>query len=146
FIDFYEGHGAVLTRAYAGAVEALKRLSDEGYALGICTNKPHRATCEILGALDLEGYFSAVLGGDSLEGVRKPDPRHLLAAVERLGAARETAVMVGDTENDVAAARGAGVPVIAVAFGYARVPAEDLGADAVIGHFDELPDAIRRLA
>ncbi len=146
FLEFYEGHGAVLTRAYAGAVEALKCLSDEGYALGICTNKPHGATCEILGALDLEGYFSAVLGGDSLDGVRKPDPRHLLAAVERLGAARETAVMVGDTENDVAAARGAGVPVIAVAFGYARVPAEDLGADAVIGHFDELPDAIRRLA
>lgn len=145
FLEFYEGHGAVLTRAYAGAAEALKRLSDEGYALGICTNKPHGATCEVLGALDLEGYFSAVLGGDSLDGVRKPDPRHLLAAVERLGATRETAVMVGDTENDVAAARGAGVPVIAVAFGYAKVPAEDLGADAVIGHFDELPAAIRRL-
>ncbi len=146
FLGFYEGHGAVLTRAYAGAVEALKCLRKDGYALGICTNTPHGATCGILAALDLEGYFSAVLGGDSLGGVRKPDPRHLLAAVERLGASPENAVMVGDTENDVAAARGAGVPVIAVAFGYARVPAEDLGADAVIGHFDELPDAIRRLA
>ncbi len=146
FIDFYEGHGADLTRAYAGAVEALKCLRDEGYALGICTNKPHRATCGILGALDLEGYFSAVLGGDSLDGVRKPDPRHLLAVLERLGATRGNAVMVGDTENDVAAARGAGVPVIAVAFGYAKVPAAELGADAVIGHFDELPDAIRRLS
>ncbi len=146
FLGFYEGHGAVLTRAYAGAVEALECLSDEGYALGICTTKPHGATCEVLEALGLEGYFSAVLGGDSLDGVRKPDPRHLLAAVERLGAARENAVMVGDTENDVAAARGAGVPVIAVAFGYAKVPVADLGADAVIGHFDELPDAIRRLA
>ncbi len=145
FIEFYEGHGAVLTRAYAGAAEALTRLKNEGYALGICTNKPHGATCEILGALDLEGYFSAVLGGDSLDGVRKPDPRHLLAAVERLGATRENAVMVGATENDVAAARGAGVPSIAVAFGYAKVPVADLGADAVIGHFDELADAIRRL-
>ena len=146
FLGFYEGHGAVLTRAYAGAVEALKRLRDEGYALGICTNKPHGATCEILGALDLEGYFSAVLGGDSLDGVRKPDPRHLLAAVERLGATPENAVMVGDNENDVAAARGAGIPMIAVAFGYAKVPVAELGADAVIGHFDELRDAIRRLA
>lgn len=146
FIEFYEGHGAVLTRAYAGAVEALKCLRDDGYALGICTNKPHGATCEVLGAFDLEGYFSAVLGGDSLDGVRKPDPRHLLAAVERLGATRGNAVMVGDTENDVAAARGAGVPVIAVAFGYAKVPVADLGADAVIGHFDELREAIRRLS
>ncbi len=145
FINFYEGHGAVLTRAYAGAVEALKCLRDEGYALGICTNKPHGATCEILAALDLEGYFSAVLGGDSLDGVRKPDPRHLLAAIDRLGATPENAVMVGDNENDVAAARGAGVPVIAVAFGYAKVPVAELGADAVIGHFDELPEAIRRL-
>ncbi len=146
FLKFYEGHGAVLTRAYAGAVETLECLRGEGYALGICTNKPHGATCEILGALDLEGYFSAVLGGDTLDGVRKPDPRHLLAAVERLGAAPENAVMVGDTENDVAAARGAGVPMIAVAFGYAKVPVAELGADAVIGHFDELPEAIRRLS
>lgn len=145
FLEFYEGHGAVLTRAYPGAVEALKCLSGEGYALGICTNKPHGATRDILAALDLEGYFSAVLGGDSLDGVRKPDPRHLLAAVERLGATRETAVMVGDTENDAAAALGARVPMIAVAFGYAKVPVADLGADVVIGHFDELPDAIRRL-
>ncbi len=145
FLKFYEGHGAVLTRAYAGAVETLECLRGEGYALGICTNKPHGATCEILGALDLEGYFSAVLGGDTLDGVRKPDPRHLLAVLDRLGATPENAVMVGDTENDVAAARGAGVPMIAVAFGYAKVPVAELGADAVIGHFDELPEAIRRL-
>ncbi len=146
FIEFYEGHGAVLTRAYAGAVEALKCLRGEGYALGICTNKPQGPTREILDALGLGGYFSAVLGGDTLDGVRKPDPRHLLAAVERLGATPDRAVMVGDTENDVAAARGAGIPVIVVAFGYARVPVAELGADAVIGHFDELPEAIRRLS
>ncbi len=145
FIDFYEGHGADLTRPYAGAAEALKCLRDDGYALGVCTNKPQGPTREILDALGLGGYFSAVLGGDSLDGVRKPDPRHLLAAVERLGATPDRAVMVGDNENDVAAARGAGIPVIVVAFGYARVPAANLGADAVIGHFDELPDAICRL-
>ncbi len=146
FLDFYEGHGADLTRAYAGAAEALKRLKNEGYALGVCTNKPQGPTREILGALGLGGYFSAVLGGESLKGVRKPDPRHLLAAVERLGATPEHAVMVGDNETDVAAARGAGIPVIVVAFGYAKVPAADLGADAVIGHFAELPAAIRRLS
>ncbi len=145
FIDFYEGHGADLTRPYAGAAEALKCLRDDGYALGVCTNKPQGPTREILDALGLGGYFSAVLGGDTLDGVRKPDPRHLLAAVERLGATPDRAVMVGDNVNDVAAARGAGIPVIVVAFGYARVPAADLGADAVIGRFAELPEAIRRL-
>ena len=145
FLEFYEGHGADLTRPYAGAAEALTRLKNDGYALGVCTNKPQGPTREILDGLGLGRYFSAVLGGDSLDGVRKPDSRHLLAAIERLGATPDRAVMVGDNENDVQAARGAGVPVIAVAFGYAKVPAEDLGADAIIGHFDELPAAIRRL-
>lgn len=145
FLAFYEGHAAEQTRVYPGAAAALEALRGAGYGLGLCTNKPHAATLEILEALGLEGYFQVVLGGDSLPGVRKPDPRHLLAAVERLGAGPRQAVMVGDNRNDVAAARGAGMAVIVVSFGYPRMPVEKLGADLVIDRFTDLAGAIGRL-
>ena len=146
FLDSYGGHGADLTRVYPGVPETLKRLRDEGWLLGVCTNKPQAASIEVLEKLGLYGFFGAVLGGDALDGVRKPDPRHLLATLEALKAAPEAAVMVGDLGNDVRAARAAGLPVILCRHGYARVPLEELGADAVIDHFTDLPAALARLA
>ena len=145
YVAVQEELGADLTRPFPGAVEALVHLKREGRALGICTNKPQRPTQRVLGDLGLASFFAAVVGGDVLDGVRKPDPRHLLATVEALGARPADAVMVGDNENDVGAARAAGVPVIAVAFGYAKVPPERLGADALIESFAELPAALGRL-
>ena len=90
-------------------------------------------------------HFQAVVGGDSLP-VRKPDGGHLLGALARLGAAPGRAVMVGDSANDVAAARDAGLPVVLVSFGYTATPAAELGADAVIDAFAALPDALARLS
>ncbi|MEE8393163.1 MAG: HAD-IA family hydrolase, partial [Rhodospirillales bacterium] len=87
-------------------------------------------------------YFPVVIGGDSIEGVRKPDPRHLLAVIEGLGATPGQSVMVGDNENDVAAARAARVRVVVASFGYSRVPLKELDADMVFGHFDELHDLL----
>jgi phosphoglycolate phosphatase len=95
--------------------------------------------------LDLARYFGAVLGGDSIAGVRKPDPRLLLAVIERLGESPAEAVMVGDNANDVHVARAAGIPVIIRAGGYIQVPASQLGADAVIETFAELPAALDRV-
>ncbi|MBK8210241.1 MAG: phosphoglycolate phosphatase [Rhodospirillales bacterium] len=146
FLAIYEQQGADLTRAYAGVPETLAKLAAEGFALGVCTNKPERLSRQILQQLDLIRYFQAVIGGDSLNGIRKPDPRHLLAAVEALGGKPERTVMVGDSVNDVAAARALGVPVIVRAGGYGQVPAQSLGADAVVQAFAELPEAIARLA
>lgn len=145
FLDFYEDHAADLTRPYPGTLGALKRLKDAGLRLAVCTNKPYDATMEILGPLGLAPYFEAVIGGDSLPGIKKPDPRHLQAALDKLGAAPGQAVMIGDNANDVNAARGAGVPVIVVRFGYTKGPAENLSGDLIIDHFDELPDAFKRL-
>ncbi len=75
---------------------------------------------------------------------RKPDPRHLVAAIERLGATSNDAVMIGDNENDYAAARAAGVPVILMRYGYLRVPPETLAPDAWLDHFPDIPDALAR--
>ncbi len=146
FLHFYEGHAADLSRPFPGAVAAVAHLHGLGCVLGVCTNKPHAPAVAILDALGLGGYIHGVVGGDSLDGIRKPDPRHLLATIERLGATPDEAVMVGDNENDVAVAQAAGVPVIAVTFGYAKGPPEDLGADLLIDHFDELAGALWRLS
>ena len=84
-----------------------------------------------------------MIGGDRLT-VRKPDPGHLRAVLERLGVAPARAVMVGDSENDLLTARAAGVPCVLVSFGYTPIPAAELGADRVIDHFDELRAASPR--
>ena len=55
------------------------------------------------------------------------------------------AVMVGDSANDVIPARAADIPVVAVSFGYTETPAADLGADRLIDHFDQLPQAVAEL-
>jgi phosphoglycolate phosphatase len=77
--------------------------------------------------------------------VRKPDPEHLAATIRAVGGEPAHAVMVGDSDIDVAVARGLGVPAIAVAYGYTHIPATELGADAVIERFDQLPQAIAAL-
>lgn len=145
FTAHYEANAATLTRPFPGAVAALAALRDAGCLLAVCTNKPAGATAEILGALDLAPFFAAVAGGDTVPGVRKPDPRHLMHVLDQLGAAPGDAVMVGDSHNDVNVAKAAGVATVAVTFGYAHGPVEDLGADLLIDHFDDLVPALGRL-
>ena len=140
---YYEGM-TVATRPFPGVVETLTSLHQGGAKLGICTNKPQAATDTLIGHFGLTSLFGVVLGGDTV-AAKKPDPLHLHEALERLGRSAERAVMVGDSATDVAAAKAAGVPVVVVSYGYSPVPAHELGGDVVIGHFAELPDALRRL-
>lgn len=146
YLDDYQSHHTELTRPYPGVPETLESLRATGFQLAVCTNKPHQATMAILETLGLAGMFNAVLGGDVLDGVRKPDPRHLMAVLSGLGVAPDAAVMVGDHLNDLACARGAGSSAVLCAYGYSRTPVDELGADAVIERFDELPKAIEGLA
>ncbi len=131
------------SRLYPGVAETLRDLAGRGVRLGLCTNKPERISRKLLGMLDLSDLFGAVAGGDTLP-VKKPDGRHLAWVVEKLGGG--TAAMVGDNANDVKAARAVGIPVVAMSYGYPRMPVEELGADIVLDHFAELPEALRRLA
>lgn len=144
FLAFYADNIASESRLFPGAREALERLVAARARLGVCTNKPERLTLALLDALDLRRYFPAVLGADSLS-VKKPDPRHYLETVKRLGGNANRSIFIGDSPVDVATARAASVPVIAVTFGYTPVPPEELGADALIAHFDELDAALARL-
>ena len=145
FLDYYLAAPAVASRPFDGVTDALTRLATDGHLFGVCTNKPHEITLRVLDALDLSRFFgAAVLGGDAL-GVRKPDADHLLAVLGQMGAEPGRALMVGDSETDVAVARNAGVPVAVVDFDYTARPATELGADAVISSFHELPGLLDRL-
>ncbi|TVR99737.1 MAG: phosphoglycolate phosphatase [Rhodospirillales bacterium] len=145
FLAYYQTDAVRLTRLYDGARETLAQLRGRDLALGICTNKPEAATHEILESLRLAPLFDAVVGGDSLDGIRKPDPRALLAVLERLHVAPAAAIMVGDNANDVQSARAVGMPVVVRAGGYSRTPAAELGADAVFDDFGRLPDILSGL-
>ncbi|MBT6095182.1 MAG: phosphoglycolate phosphatase [Rhodospirillaceae bacterium] len=145
FLGFYEGKAAALSTPFPGAVDALRNLRQQGLQLGVCTNKPQRPTLEILDVFGITGDFGAVVGGDTLDGIRKPDGRHLAAVLDQLEIAPARAVMVGDNHNDAGTAQSLGVPFVAVSFGYARGPVSELGADAVIDHFGDLAAALDAL-
>ena len=142
----YEGCGFPLTHPFSGVPDVLAALREAGVALAICTNKPQAATDEILDRLHLARFFGAVIGGDAIAGVRKPDPGHLLAALKALGVGPAAAVMVGDHVNDLDCGRAAGTRVVLCAYGYSRTPVRELGADVVIGRIEDLPAALATLA
>lgn len=137
-VRHYEDHIAVKTRLFPGFIETAKLLRAQGARIALCTNKLDRLMTKLLAALDIAALFDAKAGRDTF-AFHKPDPRHITELVLRAGGSLAFAVMVGDSEADVAAARGAGVPVFAVRFGYAAVMPEELGADAILDAFEQLP-------
>ncbi|HET6468204.1 MAG TPA: phosphoglycolate phosphatase [Geminicoccaceae bacterium] len=145
FLDLYTAEPCRESFAFPGVPEALATLAHAGVAQGICTNKPQRPSELLLAALGLAERFGSVIGGDVLP-VRKPDPAHLGAVLRALGASPPRSVMVGDSRNDLLSARAVGIPCVLVSFGYTTIPARELGAEAVIDHFEQLPAALRALA
>lgn len=141
FIGHYTETMPGQTRPYPGLLAAMDALKAEGSRLAVCTNKLETLALTLLKKLDLTRYFDAITGGDTF-AVRKPDARHLTGTVERAGGDIARVVMVGDSVNDIAVARNAGVPSIAVPFGYSDVPVETLSPDRIIRHFDELTPAL----
>ncbi|MBX4867749.1 phosphoglycolate phosphatase [Rhizobium bangladeshense] len=137
FVAHYAGNMPGHTQPYPGLIAAMDLLKSGGYRLAVCTNKMESLARGLLEKLGLTGYFDAITGGDTFE-YRKPDARHLTSTIERAGGDVSRTVMVGDSINDIAVAKNAGVPSIAVPFGYSDVPVNTLGPDHIITHFDEL--------
>lgn len=137
FVDHYIATMPGGSLPYPGLTEALDRLGEAGFRLAVCTNKMEKLAVPLIESLGLAHYFAAVTGGDTF-AVRKPDAGHLLGTIERAGGDARFAVMVGDSINDILAAKNANVPSVAVPFGYSDEPIETLGADVIIRHFDEL--------
>ncbi len=138
FIDAYEG-AVHQTVPYPGALAALDALRASGHRLAICTNKPIRPTNAVLRHLELERFFDAVYGGDSLP-VRKPDPAPLHAALADLG--EGPALFVGDSEVDAETGDRAGVSTLIFTPGYRKAPLEMLPHAGAFDHWDDLPDLV----
>jgi phosphoglycolate phosphatase len=142
-----EAYGAALdhhTVLYPGAMTAVRQLKDDGYAVGICTNKPEGLAEKLMTSLGVRHEFAALLGADSLP-VRKPDPEHLRETVRRSGGHPDKTVLIGDTKTDRDTSRNAGVPSILVTFGPGDDDIHALEPEGTIGHFDELHAEVRRL-
>ena len=141
FIAYYSENIAVDSRPFPGTLELLDRLEEAGVKLGICTNKQERLSLRLLDRLGLTQRFGAIIGADTI-GISKPDPAPYREAVTRLGATGGGSVMIGDSETDILTARAAGVPVIAVTFGYTDRHVKEFAPDHVVDHMDHVWPAI----
>jgi phosphoglycolate phosphatase len=141
FIIYYASHIAVDSRMFDGLLPFLDRCRDSGIALGVCTNKLESLSNQLLGALKIDHYFTAVVGPDTI-GIAKPDPRPYYEALRRMNAKDSLSVMIGDSETDILTARAAGVPVIAVPFGYTPKPVSEYGPDKLVTHYGQMWDAV----
>ncbi len=138
YIGRYAARIAETSRPFPGAVACIEALRKRGATLAICTNKLEWLSVRLLEQLDLARHFAAICGQDTF-GVQKPDPAILLNTIARSGGTVGSSVMVGDSATDVATARAANVPIIAVDFGYTETPVASFSPDHLIGDFSRLP-------
>ncbi|MDJ0823035.1 MAG: phosphoglycolate phosphatase [Paracoccaceae bacterium] len=135
----YSARPADLSQPYPGVVACLEAFKAEGYRLGVCTNKNHAPTMQILDALGLSAFFDVVIGGDTLS-VKKPDPAPLHAAFVALGT---PVIYVGDSEVDAETAKRAGVPFALFEHGYRKTPVAQLPKTFVFSDFSRLPACLK---
>ena len=143
FLRFYEKNIAVNSVAFPGVINLLNRCAAGGLKMGVCTNKLEGLSVRLLQALGMEKYFGAIVGPDTIS-IAKPDPAPYLETAKRLVVPAKDSIMVGDSETDILTARAAGVPVIAVTFGYTQKPVSNYNPDYLVSHFDEIWDIIQR--
>ena len=140
-LAYYEANIAVYTAPYPGAIAMLDELATAGVKLAVVTNKREHMARALFDALELSACFTCIIGAGHYP--LKPAPDALLAMVAQCGGGR--AAYVGDTTFDTRAAKAAGLPCVAVSFGFSDAPIAELGADAVIDHFGQLAATLLRL-
>ena len=144
FFAFYSANVAVASQPFEGVADLLDELVGAGARLAVCTNKLEHLSKSLLGALGLDTRFAAIAGRDTFD-VFKPAPGHLLRTIALADGRADRAVMVGDSEVDIATAAAANVPSIAVTFGYTIVPVRQLSPSAVIDHYREFMGALEQV-
>jgi len=144
FLAHYNAHIADLTQLYPGVETALAAFARAGWRQAVCTNKMEGSAKLLIERLGVAERFAFICGQDTF-GVGKPDPTPLIKTIAACGGVNERAIVVGDSATDIKTARAAGLPVIAVDYGYTATPVAELGPDRVISHFDELAEACAAL-
>ncbi|HTM75119.1 MAG TPA: HAD family hydrolase [Pseudolabrys sp.] len=145
FIAHYSEHLTDRSLPFPGLADALDRMAARGCRFAVCTNKLEALSVRLLGNLGLADRFVAICGQDTF-GMQKPDPEILRRTISAANGRLETTVMIGDSVTDIRTARAAGVPVIAVNFGYSERPIAEFGPDRIIGHFSELPRSVAAIS
>ncbi|MEL6346100.1 MAG: HAD-IA family hydrolase [Myxococcota bacterium] len=141
YLEIYDRRVLESTRPYPGVEEMLPRMAACA-TLALCTNKPIGPTRQIVHKLGWSDHFSMLLGGDSLP-TRKPAPEMVLHILAQVGADASSAVLVGDSPADAGAAAAAGIPFVAVNWGYSREPVSGLGAIAVVKAVKDLERVLK---
>ena len=143
-IEYYAANIANCTALFPGGEAMLDGLARRGVKVAVVTNKLEALARKGFEALGLTERFFTIIGGDTLgPGRAKPKPDLIELMIERGGGGK--AAFVGDTTYDIGAARAAGIPVVAVSFGFNDLPVDQLGADTIIDHFEELIPALAAL-
>jgi len=137
----YSANPTLYTRLYPGVVEALETLAAAGVKQGLCTNKPEAVTRSILRELDIDQYFSAVVGGDTTD-TGKPDPMPLQFCIDTMGATVGGTIMIGDSAVDAGTARALGIPIGLVAHGYSDTDLADIDADFLVEDIASVPELL----
>ena len=147
FLEHYGANIPGLSKPYPGVVEALERFRNADFRLAVCTNKTEELSKRLLKGVGIDNYFSAICGQDTF-AFRKPDPRHLTETITLAGGHASSAVMIGDSRTDIDTAKAAGIPVVAVDFGYTDRHVREFEPSKIISHFDELtiPVAVELIA
>lgn len=144
FLVHYRAHIADRSRPFPHLLEAMDTLSAQGCRFAVCTNKLEELSLKLLAALGMTDRFAAICGQDTF-GVMKPDPAMLLSTIARAGGDPGRSVMIGDSATDIHTAQAAGIPVVAVDFGYTERPVHEFGPDRVISSYAELPRTLAEL-
>ena len=144
YLRYYKADPTKRTQVYPGVFDVLEELTKKHVPLGVCTNKPSVMAEIVLDQLNLAPYFCGMTAGDDVDHP-KPDGRHITETLKRMGASKEGAVMVGDSESDLAAARDAGIGAVAVSYGYFSDLIDDHFIDTTIDTMTELPSALQQL-
>ncbi|MEZ5710714.1 MAG: HAD hydrolase-like protein [Blastomonas sp.] len=148
-LDYYGDNLGSGSPPFPGLIDAMNRLDALGVRMAVVTNKYERFAVKLLTAIGMADRFTCIIGGDTMgRGKSKPHRAPIDEMIRRSGGVpgEMRAAFIGDSIYDTGAARAAGIPSIAVSFGFLHQPVEELGADAIIDHYDELIPTLERLA
>ena len=139
-LDFYGKNLNAKTTLFENTKETLEELQKE-YKIALVTNKPHQFVSEILEHFNIDKYFDYTLGASD-KIAKKPAPDMLLETCKYFSIEPNNAVMIGDSNNDILAAKSANIDTIAVTYGYSNEDISTLNPTLIVDNLLEIPKVL----
>lgn len=142
FDKFYAQTAEQGSALFPGVKQTLQTLRQQNMPMAIVTNKPTPFVVPLLKSLGIDQFFSLVIGGDDVVA-KKPHPAAVYLVLGKLGLTAGELLFIGDSRNDIRAAKSAGVPCAGLSYGYNYgEPIADSHPDCVLDSFDQLLPAL----